>query len=243
VSAPDAPTLEPEAAAEHAAAGGLVAFPTETVWGLGADASRPEAVARLRRFKGRDAARPISVLVPGPEAWIDLGARVPAYAEALARAFWPGPLTLVLACRARLAPGVARPDGAVGLRCSPHPVASGLARALLARGAGPLTATSLNRSGEPPARTRAEAAALCAGADDAPCLVAGPDAGGAAASTVVDATGAHPVVLREGAIAAADLLRALGEAGGALRGPADPTRAHDAHRRRPWPPPTDGETA
>ncbi|MDX1650624.1 MAG: L-threonylcarbamoyladenylate synthase, partial [Myxococcota bacterium] len=211
-SAATAPeTLAVDEAARAAAEGALLAYPTETVWGLGADARRDDAVARLRRFKGREAAKPLSVLLPGPEALPALEARVPPFASKLAAAFWPGPLTLVLACTARLAPGVAREDGAVGLRCSPHPVAGALARALLAQGAGPLTATSLNRSGAPPAGTRAEAEAVCAAGPEAPRLVAGPDAGGGAPSTVVDATGPRPVVLREGAIAAADLFRLLGE--------------------------------
>lgn len=212
-------TLEPGLAAAHAAEGALLAYPTETVWGLGADARREGAVAALRRFKGREAAKPLSVLVTGPEALAGLGARVPPWAGKLLEACWPGPLTVVLVCEARLAPGVAGPGGGVGLRCSTHPVAAALARAVEAAGTGPLTATSLNRAGDPPARTRDEAEAVCAGGPAAggeagggmPWLVAGPDAGGGAPSTVVDATGPRPVVLREGAIAAADLFRLLGE--------------------------------
>lgn len=207
------PELTPEAAVADIAAGRLLAYPTETVWGLGADARAAAAVAALRRFKGREAAKPLSLLVSGPEALACLGAQVPDWAERLVRAGWPGPLTLVVACEARLAPGVARGDGAVGVRCSPHPAARALARALEARGVGPLTATSLNASGEPPAETRAAARALCAAsaAASAPRLLAGEDAGGGAPSTVVDATGAEPVVLREGAIATDALHRMLRE--------------------------------
>jgi len=177
-------------------AGRLIAFPTETVWGLGGDARSPAALARLARWKGRGGDQPVSILVAGLDALAPLGVRVDAMARRLAAAFWPGPLTLVLPARASFAPGVARADGAVGVRCSPHPVAAALAAA-----AGPLTATSLNRHGEPPARTRAEAERLCAGAD-APLVVApdGPDAGGAAPSTVIDLTETPPRVLRWGAL-------------------------------------------
>jgi L-threonylcarbamoyladenylate synthase len=195
-------------------AGGLVAFPTETLWGLGADATSEAAMARLRAWKGRDAGQPVAVLVTGVEALAALGIALPAAARRLAAAFWPGPLTLVVpAPPGRFAAGVARADGAVGLRCSPHPTAAALAAALARAGVGPLTATSLNRHGEPPARTRAEAAALCAGSDAVACLDAGPDAGAASgpalASTVVDCTGPAPVVLRAGAVDAAALSRAL----------------------------------
>ena len=109
-------------------------------------------------------------------------------------------------CDARLAAGIASPAGAVGLRCSPHPVAAALAALALRRGVGPLTATSLNRSGERACRTRAEAEAL-AGVELS--LVAGLDAGGAEASSVVDASGAEPIVLREGALSGRAIAAAL----------------------------------
>lgn len=234
--APEAPSAAAPgalaAALARLRAGGLVAFPTETVWGLGADAGSAAAMERLRRWKGRDAGQPVAVLVPDRAALAALGIALPAAAERLAAAFWPGPLTLVVpAPRSRFAPGVARADGAVGLRCSPHPAAAALAAAWLGAGAGPLTATSLNRHGAPPARTRAEAAALCAGSDAILCLDAGPDAGaaahdpagaapgrvadgardpGAAApSSVVDCSGPRPRLLRAGAIGAAELSRVL----------------------------------
>jgi L-threonylcarbamoyladenylate synthase len=148
------------------------------------------------------------VLVPDLGALEGLGAELSEAARALAASFWPGPVTLVLPCRARFAAGVAGAGGAVGFRCSSHPAAQALARAAFARGLGALTATSLNRSGEAPARTRAEAAALCRG-EASPRLLEGswPDAGGGAASSVVDLSGASPQVVREGAIEAGELLR------------------------------------
>src|SRR2546425_534209 len=90
------------------AQGGVLAYPTETVWGLGADARSDTAISRLRAFKGRSGAAPISILVTGAGALAALGFRVDAAAERLAREFWPGPLTLVLPCEAAFAAGLAR---------------------------------------------------------------------------------------------------------------------------------------
>jgi L-threonylcarbamoyladenylate synthase len=197
--------LSCEAALARVAAGELVAFPTETSWGLGADARSDAALAALRLWKGRDADKPISLLVSGEADLARLGARLSPAARRLAQAFWPGPLTLVVRCEAPLASGVAGPKGAVGLRCSPHPVAAALAALALQRGVGPLTATSLNRSGEPACQTRAQAEA-CAGSELP--LVLGDDAGAAPASSVVDATGEEPVVLRRGAISETEIAAA-----------------------------------
>jgi L-threonylcarbamoyladenylate synthase len=187
-------------AAQRIRRGELVAYPTETVWGLAADARSASAVAKLRAWKGRDPEQAVSVLVCDYAALAALGAAPAPLAERLARRFWPGPLTLVVHCPNAFAPGIAGEDGGVGFRCSPHPVARALARE-----AGAITATSFNRSGEAACRTRAEAERC---ADAAVALVAGEDASGAAPSSVVDARGAKLRVLRESAISA----RALAEA-------------------------------
>ncbi|MDJ0869525.1 MAG: L-threonylcarbamoyladenylate synthase [Myxococcota bacterium] len=208
----DAPTAS-AADVAHLRDGGLLAFPTETVWGLGADARSDAALARLAAWKGRASDQPIAILVEGPDALGPLGIELPPAAARLARRHWPGPLTLVLPSRGRFAPGVARADGAVGVRCSSHPVAAALARACAAAGVGPLTATSLNRSGEPPARSRREAAALCEDVPDAPRLAdtPGPDASGGAPSSVVDCCGADLAVLRYGALGPEDLAPRAGD--------------------------------
>jgi L-threonylcarbamoyladenylate synthase len=172
--------------------GELVAYPTETVWGLAADARSDGAVARLRAWKGREAEKPMSVLVSDYRELAALGAEPTPLAERLAARFWPGPLTLVVRCKDAFAPGIAGPDGAVGFRCSPHPVARALARE-----AGAITATSFNRSGDAACRTRAEAERCARGAI---ALVDGEDAHGAPPSSVVDATGSALRVLRAGAI-------------------------------------------
>jgi L-threonylcarbamoyladenylate synthase len=194
-------------AASRIRGGALVAYPTETVWGLAADARSARALAALRAWKGRDAEKPMAVLVPGYGALAALGAQTTPLADALAARFWPGPLTLVVRCQDAFAPGIAAADGSVGFRCSPHPVA-----AALAREAGVITATSFNRSGERACATRAEAERC---ADAAIALVAGEDAHGAAPSSVVDVTGGALRVLREGAIPTRALAAAArGESGG-----------------------------
>jgi tRNA threonylcarbamoyl adenosine modification protein (Sua5/YciO/YrdC/YwlC family) len=182
--------------------GGLLAYPTETVWGLGADAGSEEAVQRLRGWKGRSERAPISILVENAHMLEALGFEVGAGARRLASEFWPGPLTLVLPCRRRFASGVARDDGAVGVRCSLHPLAAALARRLANEGVGPITSTSLNPSGAPAVRTRCEAFASCNDGPAAPRMidVDGAEAGGHPASTVVDLTGARPEVLRWGGL-------------------------------------------
>jgi tRNA threonylcarbamoyl adenosine modification protein (Sua5/YciO/YrdC/YwlC family) len=191
--------------------GGVLAYPTETVWGLGADARSETALGRLRAFKGRGDAAPISILVTGVGALTALGFRVDAAAQRLAREFWPGPITLVLPCAGAFAAGIARGDGAVGVRCSPHAVASGLAARCERAGVGPITATSCNPSGAPAARTREAARRVC-GADPTVRVISdGADASGELASTVVDVTGARPRVLRWGALSEASLRPVLDE--------------------------------
>jgi L-threonylcarbamoyladenylate synthase len=188
------------------AADGFVAYPTETVWGLGACADRLLAVERLMRWKRRSMDAPLAVLVPSAAVALDMGCLIEPRVQRLMEAFWPGPLTIVVPCRKRFAKGVARSDGALGLRCSPHPLAQTLALGVSEAGLGPLTSTSLNRAGESPAANRAAASGMIdVDPDDVlggPLLVSasGHDAGGSAASSVVDCTGALPRIVRVGAI-------------------------------------------
>jgi L-threonylcarbamoyladenylate synthase len=189
-------------AVEWVRGGGLLAYPTETVWGLGADARSGTALERLVGWKGRPSDAPISILVGALDDLEALGFAVDAGARRLAGQFWPGPLTLVLPCQGNFAPGIARADGAVGVRCSPHPLAGALARRLARECVGPITSTSLNQSGAPPLRSRHEARACCTDEPGAPRMldVDGAEAGGGRESTVVDVTGARPAVLRWGAL-------------------------------------------
>ncbi len=189
-------------AVRRLADGQVVAYPTETVWGLGADAFSPSALARLRTLKGRDAERGLSILIADAAALARHGDPLPAAARALAERFWPGPLTLVVPVADPRLDGVRTPLG-VGFRCSSHAGAAALARA-----AGfPIVSTSANRSGQAP----------CATADDvgrefgaALAVLGGEPASGLAPSTVVaiDADGAL-TRLRDGAIAFSEIEAAL----------------------------------
>lgn len=200
-----------DAALDRLADRQLVAYPTETVWGLGALARSAQALDRLRAWKGRAGAKPISVLVGNTAALESGGFVIDDAVRRVVAGFWPGPLTLVLRCREKYAPGIANAEGAIGVRCSPHPVAAALALGAQARGLGPITATSLNRAGEAPAADLAAARLVC-GPPPAPWLLepGADDANGAAPSTVLDLSGGRPRLLRVGAIALDALAAVLG---------------------------------
>lgn len=134
-------------------AGELVVYPTETVYGLGADPFFEAALERMFAAKGRGAEKTVALIASDSASAFALARVVSPVAQRLADAFWPGPLTLVLPARANLPAGIVGPGGGVGVRVSPHPVARALARGL----GHPLTATSANLAGSPPARTLAEA--------------------------------------------------------------------------------------
>jgi L-threonylcarbamoyladenylate synthase len=188
-----------EEAARWLGAGGVVAYPTETVYGLGTDALSAEAVARLRELKGRGADQGLSILVAGLADLQRWALDLPERAVRLARAFWPGPLTLVVAVRPGELSAVETPDG-VGFRCSPQPSAAALVLAL----GRPLVTTSANRSGEPPCRSAREVAQVFGG--ELP-IAGGEDAGGAPPSTVVAVARSGELrILREGPIRAQELL-------------------------------------
>ena len=144
--------LEEAIGALHA--GQLVVYPTETFYAIGADPFSPAALRRLFEVKHREPAQPIGLIAADTAMAFSVAREVPPDARKLADAFWPGPLTIVLPARADVAPELTGPDG-VGVRVSPHPVA----RALSAGIGRPITATSANLSGKPPARTVEEARA------------------------------------------------------------------------------------
>lgn len=189
--------------------GGLVAFPTETVYGLGARADDAAAVRRIFEAKGRPADNPVIVHVAGAAAARALAAKWPARAEALAAAFWPGPLTLVVARdRTRVPDVVAAGGPTVALRCPAHPVAQALLRAT----GLPLAAPSANRSTSISPTTADHVLKTLAGridlvVDGGPTGV-GPGLFGIE-STIVDVTvaGGEMVVLRHGAIGLEELAR------------------------------------
>lgn len=189
---PDGPGLD--AAAAVLEAGGTVAFPTESFYGLGADALDPEAVARVFRIKGRAESRPVLVLVDSVERALSLVAGAGTEVRALMARHWPGPLTLVLPAGPTVPPAITAGTGTVGVRVPGHPVTLALLRA-----AGrALTGTSANRSGEPPPSCADEVARQLPGLVDV-ILDGGPTAGGAG-STVADCTVWPPRILRQGPV-------------------------------------------
>ena len=189
---PDGPGLD--AAAAVLEAGGTVAFPTESFYGLGADALDPEAVARVFRIKGRAESNPVLVLVDSVERALSLVAGAGTEVRALMARHWPGPLTLVLSAGPTVPPAITAGTGTVGVRVPGHPVTLALLRA-----AGrALTGTSANRSGEPPPSCAEEVARQLPGLVDV-ILDGGPTAGGAG-STVADCTVWPPRILRQGPV-------------------------------------------
>jgi len=195
-----------DAAARVLAAGGIVVYPTETLYGLGADAGNEAALQRLVELKGREVGKPIAVLISDTQMVADVAQEIPAPAADLMRRFWPGPLTIVLQAR----PGVSRVltggGDSIGVRASSHPIAMALVRRL----GRPLTAPSANPAGlRPPTRCEEARAYFGARVDyylDGGCLPGEP------ASTVVDARpalrGQALRVIRDGAVPAHLVLQA-----------------------------------
>ena len=128
--------------------GEIVCFPTESTYGLAVDISNPAALNRLAALKGRGQTAPFGLLVKDLEAARQLADAWPARARAFAERYWPGPLTLVIPACASLSPHIVGESGGVGVRQSSHPIAHQLAATF-----GPITATSANPSGSPPAKT------------------------------------------------------------------------------------------
>ena len=181
-------------AAEILRAGGLVAFPTETVYGLGADASDPAAAARIFAAKGRPSFDPLIVHVPDAATAFGLWSEIPPAAEALARRFWPGPLTLVLPKREAVPDIVTSGLPTAAVRVPAHPVAAALLRA-----AGvPVAAPSANRFSRPSPTDAAAVEAELGGAVDL-ILDGGPTTVGVE-STVVGFPDGRPTVLRPGGV-------------------------------------------
>ena len=201
------PGSDPAAIAEAAQrirAGELVGFPTETVYGLGADASNDAAVALIFAAKGRPSDHPLIVHVASAAQVADYASDVPAFAARLIAAFWPGPLTLILPRRAGVAAAAAGGQHSIGLRCPAHPVALALLQACGTGLAGP----SANRFGRVSPTTaqhvQEELGEDLLVLDGGPCEVG-------IESTIVDCTRGQPVLLRPGVLTRAQLEAACGE--------------------------------
>lgn len=185
-------------------AGGLVAFPTETVYGLGAAINDPEAIKKIFTVKSRPAANPLIVHIAHPDQFGEVAAAVPETARRLAGCFWPGPLSLVLPRAPEVSPLVSAGLSTVAIRMPDHPVAL----ALIAAAKVPVAAPSANLSGRPSPTSARHVLEDLAGKieavlDGGPCPVG-------VESTVLDLSGARPVILRPGAITPEELAAVLG---------------------------------
>jgi L-threonylcarbamoyladenylate synthase len=198
-------------AAKHLIAGDLVAFPTETVYGLGADASNSAAVARIYSVKGRPNDHPLIVHIASMDRMGDWAREVPEYAIALARNFWPGPMTLVLKRSELAGDFVTGGQDTVGVRVPDHVVALALLEAFEKEDGKGVAAPSANRFGHVSPTTGAAVVEELADYLSKDDLVLD---GGACAvgveSTIIDCTGLQPRVLRPGAVSAAMIEEATG---------------------------------
>lgn len=186
--------------------GEVIVFPTETLYGLGADALSDAAVGLVFFLKGRDPDNPIPLLVADEQMLTGVVAEVSPSARRLMRRFWPGPLTLVLPARSGLPAPLLNRDGGVGVRISSQRIARQLVQEL----GRPLTATSANPSGKEPARTVQEAMSYFSGKIDR--FLDGGSLSSRKGSSVVAVTGDTLQLIREGEISAAELEAALKEA-------------------------------
>jgi L-threonylcarbamoyladenylate synthase len=198
-------------AAANLLSGGLVAFPTETVYGLGADACNAEAVARIYAAKGRPADHPLIVHVASMDGLGDWASDVPAYAIALARDFWPGPMTLVVKRSVLAADFVTGGQDTVGVRVPNHPVALGLLDAFGKAGGKGVAAPSANRFGNvSPTTAQAVSDELSDYLADGDLILNGGPCDVGVESTIIDCTGDVPKILRPGAITAQMIAESTG---------------------------------
>ena len=182
-------------------AGGLVAFPTETVYGLGADACNAAAVARIYSVKGRPAEHPLIVHVASRDGLGDWARDVPLYVISLARDFWPGPMTLVVPRSSLAEDFVTGGQDTVGVRVPAHPVALGLLEAFASAGGKGVAAPSANRFGNvSPTTAQAVATELGDHLADGDQILDGGACDVGVESTIIDCTGDTPKILRPGAI-------------------------------------------
>jgi L-threonylcarbamoyladenylate synthase len=193
------------AAASVLRRGGIVALPTETFYGLAVDPENQAAVRSLYRIKQRTGDKPLPILVRDRDQVGGLARPpLPATLEALADAFWPGPLTVILAVREGFAPEALAGGSRIAVRVTSHPVA----RAVIEQVGGPITGTSANRSGRPPCRG-AEAVRRDLG-DGVDLILDGGESLAGHPSTLLDLTRRPHPILRPGAVGRRDLAAVLG---------------------------------
>ena len=188
-------------AAEHLKAGSLVAFPTETVYGLGADATNPDAVARIYKAKGRPADHPLIVHLGDMQDIAEWSDEIPDYAIALARNFWPGPMTLILKRSALAKDFITGGQETVGLRVPDHVIALALLNEFKKLGGKGIAAPSANRFGHvSPTTSAAVTAELSDYLEENDLILDGGPSQVGVESTIIDCTGELPKILRPGAV-------------------------------------------
>ena len=198
-------------AAANLLAGNLVAFPTETVYGLGADACNADAVARVYSVKGRPADHPLIVHVGSMDSLGDWASDVPAYAISLARDFWPGPMTLIMKRSALAGDFVTGGQDTVGIRVPDHVVALGLLEAFAKAGGKGIAAPSANRFGNvSPTTAQAVEDELSECLADTDQILDGGPCQVGVESTIIDCTGDSPRILRPGAVTAEMITESTG---------------------------------
>jgi L-threonylcarbamoyladenylate synthase len=180
--------------------GGVIAFPTRCLYGLGADAFNPYAVSRIFKIKQRPTEKPILILIDDPSRLKSLVTHISEAAKAISERFWPGRVTLVFDASAKVPGTLTAGTGKIGIRLAGHPVAAALARAIQ----GPITGTSANVSGNPGCHQIGDLQPAVTEQLDL-ILDAGPLNGGKG-STVVDVTGEIPLVLREGVVSKREIM-------------------------------------
>jgi L-threonylcarbamoyladenylate synthase len=220
-----------QAAVRAISRGRLVVMPTDTVYGVAADAFEPDAVELLLSAKGRGREMPPPVLISSVTTVDALATGLPEYARALIEEFWPGPLTIVARQQASLKWDLGDTRGTVAVRMPDHE----LALEILER-TGPLAVSSANATGRPPATTAAEAEEMLG--ETVHVIIDGGPTPGVVPSTIVAVTGTRPKVLREGALSRADLDRVLAPLGWSV---TEPTEAEQADAEPTNGEPTDGE--
>ncbi len=174
--------------------GGVVAYPTETFYGIGADIGNPRGIEKIYAIKGRDFNKPVSIIIGDREDLVKFTNNITPAAERLMDRFWPGGITLLFAASRKVPPKLTAKTGKIGIRLSSNPTATLLAKGL----SGAITATSANRSGRKEC-VSVEEVIDCIG-EDLDAVIDGGRTPGGAGSTIVDVTADIPVIIREGII-------------------------------------------
>jgi len=184
--------------------GGVIAYPTETIYGLGADATNEQAIRRIFEIKGRNFNNPISLIIGHSQNVYPLVRKVTASAQKLMDAFWPGPLTIIFEAAGNVSPLLTADTGRIGIRLSGHDAA----RKIAGKAGKPLTATSANLSGSPECATADQVISQLG--DRLDTIVDLGKTSGSVSSTIIDATTEQPVILRSGGISQEEIFKKTG---------------------------------